>query len=439
MIADLDGGDRMQFFQELGAGIEQRWRQKNYSEEAFPTIAADALAEADAITNVDPWEIVRQLHAVTDLPHQSIEDKFSDLPVVLYHGLRFHIDVYFWLDGTTSIHQHGFSGAFQVLSGSSIHSLYSFAEEQKINPHFLIGRLSLKEVQLLKTGDIRHIRSGRDFVHSLFHLDRPSITLTIRTLKDPAALPQFDYIKPYVAVNPFLREISFIKQMQSVSLLLRAKHPEADSMISEFLLSSDFETAFAVLKTIFQYMTDQARERMFLKTDDENRDGPPEKLRLEKFFETARLKHGSLVDLIPPLLSEFQRQDRLIRLRKHVTKHEHRFFLALLLNISERKWLLDVVKQHMPQKDPVETVCQWVSELAMTPVFGMQEPNALGIKDFSDLQLAVLRRALKGAFSKEGSHSESEIEETMQSLRKSLLLKAILESPTSAAAASTLS
>src|ERR1051326_7259303 len=104
----------MQFFQELGAGIEQRWRQKNYSEEAFPTIAADALAEADAITNVDPWEIVRQLHAVTDLPHQSIEDKFSDLPVVLYHGLRFHIDVYFWLDGTTSIHQHGFSGAFQV-------------------------------------------------------------------------------------------------------------------------------------------------------------------------------------------------------------------------------------------------------------------------------------------------------------------------------------
>jgi hypothetical protein len=75
----------------------------------------------------------------------------------------------------------------------------------------------------------------------------------------------------------------------------------------------------------------------------------------------------------------------------------------------------------------------------MTPVFGMQEPNALGIKDFSDLQLAVLRRALKGAFSKEGSHSESEIEETMQSLRKSLLLKAILESPTSAAAASTLS
>src|ERR1051326_7179440 len=79
----------MQFFQELGAGIEQRWRQKNYSEEAFPTIAADALAEADAITNVDPWEIVRQLHAVTDLPHQSIEDKFSDLPVVLYHGLRF--------------------------------------------------------------------------------------------------------------------------------------------------------------------------------------------------------------------------------------------------------------------------------------------------------------------------------------------------------------
>jgi len=437
----------MQLFQDLGTAVEQRWRGKNYNEETFPQIAAEALAAANATTHISPWEIIRHLH-VNALPFQK-EDKFSDLPIILYHGPRFHIDVYFWLDGTTSVHQHGFSGAFQVLSGSSIHSVYSFTEEQKINPHFMTGHLSLKEVQLLRAGDVRPIRSGRNFIHSLFHLDRPSVTVTIRTLNDPAAAPQFDYVKPYLAINPFFHQPVLVKQLQSVALLLRMKHPEADTMISELLSSSDFETAFVILKTIFQYLTEYSREMAFLKTDEDGRDDLSQKLRLQNFFETARVRHGALIDLIPPILFELQRQDRLIRLRRHLTSNEHRFFLALLLNISELTWLLQVVKQFIPEKDPVDTVCRWVSELATTPVFRMQEPNALGVADFTNTHLAVLRLALKGmpataiagALALEpmfvSSASEHEVEKTMHSLRQSLLLKSILEPTTSVAAIAT--
>src|SRR4030095_10603662 len=109
---------------------------------------------------------------------------------------KFHIDIYYWLDGTTTIHQHGFSGAFQVFLGSSVHSQYSFEHERRITPHFSVGRVCLNSVELLKEGDIRTIIPGRRFIHSLFHLDRPSATITIRTYETPSALPQYDFLKP---------------------------------------------------------------------------------------------------------------------------------------------------------------------------------------------------------------------------------------------------
>ena len=99
----------MQFFQTLGAQVERDWRDKNYHEEAFPDIAARALAEKDALKKVSPWDIIQGLLTETDLPRQR-RDEFGDLAIVVHQGERFRIEAYFWLDGTTSIHQHGFSG-----------------------------------------------------------------------------------------------------------------------------------------------------------------------------------------------------------------------------------------------------------------------------------------------------------------------------------------
>src|SRR5215216_4020345 len=119
----------MQVFHELGSLIEQRWRDENYNEEVFPEIAGQALVETTPYREVDPWDIIRWVNTTTQLPkQQDVQGKFGNPPITLYNGPRFHIDVYYWLDGTTSIHQHAFCGAFQVLLGSSIHSRYSFLD-----------------------------------------------------------------------------------------------------------------------------------------------------------------------------------------------------------------------------------------------------------------------------------------------------------------------
>ena len=98
----------------------------------------------------------------------------------MYRGRGFYIDVLFWLDGTTNIHQHGFWGAFQVLAGSSVHCRFGFDLAEEINHRLRIGKLRLLETELLGLGAIRKILGGELFIHSLFHLDRPSVSIVIR-------------------------------------------------------------------------------------------------------------------------------------------------------------------------------------------------------------------------------------------------------------------
>src|SRR5712692_5344078 len=140
----------MKLFAELGALIEGRWRSKNYQEELFPGIAAQALSESNLPERTDPWQIIRWVHTTPNLPEQmDLNAVFGDPPITLYVGSRFYIDAYYWLDGTTSIHQHCFYGAFQLLLGNSVHSTYRFENQQEISARFLVGDILFDDVSLL--------------------------------------------------------------------------------------------------------------------------------------------------------------------------------------------------------------------------------------------------------------------------------------------------
>jgi hypothetical protein len=379
----------MQFFQDLGSLVEHRWRDQNYNEEVFPEIAAEALAEANPSKQVNPWDIIRWLNNTTQLPEQrDVDGKFGNPPITLYDGPRFFIDVYYWLDGTTSIHQHAFCGAFQVLLGSSILSRYGFEEKRRINPHFLVGQIILNKVELLEEEDVRQILPGRQYMHSLFHLNRPSATIIIRTRQSVSGLPQYHYLKPYFAIDPFLKPTATIKKVQSASLLLSIKHPEADDVIGELLSCSDFHTAFAVIDLAFDHLTNDPLEKAFGLSAGQERFGA--------LLEIARRRHGELVNLILPVIEEARRQQNLSYRRGQITSSEHRFFLALLLNVPDRMKVLDLVMQRFPGQNPVDTVLDWIEELGNTRSAGSSESNVLGIANVDDEYLFVFQCLLEG-------------------------------------------
>ena len=422
----------MQPFTELGAMVESRWREKNYNEDPFPAIAAQALLESELTERIDPWEVIRWVHRTPNLPRQQDrKGNFGNPPITLFVGPRFYIDVYFWLDGTTSIHQHSFSGAFQVLLGSSVHSSYRFEKDREINPYFLVGKVLLQNVSLLTKGNIKEIRPGQNFIHSLFHLERPSATITVRSNHAAHDAIQYSFLKPYLAFDPFYEEDSLVKKVQTVSLLLNMKHPEADQFVGDLLDGADFQTTFAVLNAAFSFLGSNELEGLFQLSKSADR--------FRAMLSRARRRHGQLVDLLPPVFEEQQRQADIAKRRGMIDGGDHRFFLALLLNVPERIMVLDLIRQRFPEADPVDLAVGWIRELGAIRIFGSREPNVLGLKDFETSQLVIFEGLLNGLTDEEiktqstdkpdSALSANDIGKTIERIRALPLFKSIFPSP----------
>lgn len=379
----------MELFQRLGRDIESRWLEQNYNESAFPEIAASCLKEAALPDRVSPWEIVEWALKERDLPRQrDVAARFADPPLTLFSGQRFHIDLYFWFDGTTSIHQHAFCGAFQVLMGSSIHSWYAFETSDVINSFCELGRLDLKVCELLSVGSIQEIWPGKDYVHSLFHLDRPSATIVIRTDKSPKFLPQFSYRKPNFAYDPFFERDTLTKKFQLVSALLRAGRPDADGQIADLLEQSDLQTCFSIL----------ANARHFLKSDPlgEVFNAEGSKTRFDALLSAIESRHGKGGAALRAVFERDDLVDDIMTRRAYISDPEQRFFMALLLNVDGRDLILDLVSSRFPGSDPVEKILDWTFDLSQIRIFGAQGENALGIAEFGDPELTVLEDILRG-------------------------------------------
>ena len=123
----------MEHFVRLGDQVEASWRDANYDEFQLPAIAKQKLIEHDLPAKMSPWDVLEWAMMQPELPLQADPNaRFGDPPITVYSGARFYIDVYFWFMGTTAVHQHAFSGAFQVFAGSSIHSWFEFFPDDHI-------------------------------------------------------------------------------------------------------------------------------------------------------------------------------------------------------------------------------------------------------------------------------------------------------------------
>jgi hypothetical protein len=198
---------------------------------------------------------------------------------------------------------------------------------------------------------------------------------------------QYDYRKPYFAVNPFYNNPVMTKKVQTVGLLLGMKHKDADEMIADLICSSDFHTAYSVLMQASGLKNSHLDDLFGLSTSKE---------RFDAIVEKARGVHGELVDKLLAVLEEQERIQNIVMRRGSITGEEHRFFLALLLNVPNREKVLELVKQRFPDVDPVEKILDWVEELSQTRVLGSKEPNALGIEGFGDDHIVVLENLLRG-------------------------------------------
>jgi len=382
----------MTFFKELGDTILHRWKEKDFSLQQFPRIAKTALEENPPATRVDLSAFMRDFLLREDHPFQT-DSPFGEPEIVVYNHPRFYIQLLFWLDGTTAIHQHAFSGAFHVMSGSSIHAHYEFEDARPVTPHLWVGNVRMKKIEILETGRTAPIVSapigsapntfGQRTIHSLFHLDSPSVTVVVRTQHDAGSGPQFNYLPPHLAIDPLHSDLLTMRRLQLLDVLEQIDDPGYAERVMEMLADLDFERGFCVLQHCMEYLQQLDQWDAAI-----------------KLFKT---KHGKLASGVAATLREEVRRSIIKSFRGTIIEPEHRFFLALLMNCQTRGDLFSLVKQRFPAQPPLEVVMRWAEELLEASeegaaILDARFPETLGVEIDAqpDLFLSALRQFLSG-------------------------------------------
>ena len=329
------------FFTGLGQNVYDRWKQENFDLSAFPGIAEEALLENPPSDTVDLGSLIQEFLLNDEQPFQT-SSGFGQPELIVYDNPKFYIQILFWMDGTTDIHQHEFSGAFHVMEGSSIHSHFEFENVRPVTAHFRLGELKLKDTTLLETGSTVQIISGRSCIHSLFHLETPSATVVIRTHSDPGTGPQFTYLPPHVAVDPVHHDALTMRRKQLLDVMEQTGDADYADLVAEMVGELDFERAFFILQSCISHLRNLGA--------------------WEDVWEVFSSKHGALAEPVAPTLLEIIRRDGIAAMRGNVEDVEHRFFLALLLNVELRKDILEMVSRKS-DGDSLETIMRWAEEL----------------------------------------------------------------------------
>lgn len=342
------------FFKELGERIERSWRRENYNELVFSSVAEKVLSENRPSENISFWDTLRLAFLTEPLPHQvDIDAQFGQPPLTVYFQPAFRIEVLFWQVGLPGIHQHAFSGAFHVMHGSSLHSEWTFEENMRLVGRLLLGKVRIRNVELLRKGDIRPISAGPTFIHATYHLDRPSVSVVVRTNWEYDQLPQFAYLPPTLAHSDLDKGPSIQRRNQMLKMLAQCgRYDELLEIVLHFLDTADSFSAFHCILTSYLLLPNET---------DRNR----------MLFAGAR-RHPELIDAMRPALLLHERRHRIAVLRERVRNSDLQFFLSLLLNVPNRDWILKLIHTRYPRTDAVRRVVGWIAEMARS---GITETN----------------------------------------------------------------
>lgn len=354
----------MQEFKAVGDEIFKRWSALDFDEARFPEIATSALESAALHERVGLDEVANWVVGATEFPTASVSKTFSDAGFCVYYTSRFVIEVLTWLEASTAIHQHNFCGAFQVLQGESLHTEYKFVPAKRVSERLLFGSIERSSLETLPTGAVQAIEAGSDYIHRLFHLERPSISIVVRAFVQSTS-PQYAYVEPGVCYDPFNRPAEIEQQFKMLSVLSAIPGPRFADHLCALIARSDQYLAFTVAHTFGPTMYER------LETDA-----------LRSVFED---KFGPNAALVDGAMVAAERFNRITLMRQRVRTPEKRFFLALLLNASTKAELLEAITLRYPDQDPCDFVVALLRDMS----------GLAGFFEFDEAGMAFLDSALR--------------------------------------------
>ena len=210
-------------FRTLIRRAEREWTRTRNKLAAFPETAARLLREFEydlSQDQLDRW-LAQWFREAGGLPEQvNLHNTFGQPPITLFNNGRLVVDLYLWVAADTTIHSHGFRGAFRVLHGHSLQETYAVKVSRRIAPGVLECGLGVPQMSLLEPGDVRVILPGGKLTHRVVHLERPTVTLCVKTINE-AGLHQWDYYPHGLALQRLDLDPDLIKEIYYFDYLLK--------------------------------------------------------------------------------------------------------------------------------------------------------------------------------------------------------------------------
>jgi hypothetical protein len=168
--------------------------------------------------------------------------------------------------------------------------------------------------------------------------DRPSVTLVVSGVPDPATGPEHAYLPPSIAWDPLHVEMTAQRQLQLLGLLIRMADASLPEMAARIVRRGD---PSATLEAIVKVAP----------VDNGALAG--------ELVDVVREADAEYADAIAAALPEVHRHRRTLATRNAVDDVEERFTLGLLLYGGGRPRILELIRDRHPTADPATLATGW--------------------------------------------------------------------------------
>jgi hypothetical protein len=339
------------WYARLGAALEEGWAARGRDEEEFADVAAGVLERLPAAQHFDREALLHQLMdpARTAVAQLAPLGAFGQPGFTIHHGDGFVIEIYYWLESMSAIHNHPFCGVFTVLEGFSVHARYEVELRRRVGSRAWLADAPLRGLELVPAGHIERFSLRRHpLVHALVHVPVPTISMVLRTERTEGYLR---YLPPTLALpmeqppDPSGRRLALLESLRHAGDPAFAGHLEA------LLQRADFETAVRVISDLWPSQDAGARAAI---------------------VESLRPRHGDAVDAIAPAMDRAQRMLQATAVREASRDPRHRLVATTLAYAERRDDVLRVLSSPIDgaASDPLATLHAFVDAAGL---FGPDE------------------------------------------------------------------
>lgn len=297
----------MDSINKLAADLDARWRLADYSVYKFAELALEEIPKHDFVGQFS----FAELNRILDLPEIrqiQIASEFSELHFKLFDNGRFYIEILNWWDRDTSIHDHGFAGALLQLEGAALNALYDFENEGEVLSQTLrFGEVKLAAAQLSRKGDLRGIPYGRTEKHAVIHIERPTISMIVRTHPVADISPQLNYFPPNVLANHSSSDLALSKRIKYFKLLAEMDAVEFRSQLLETLGRSSRTDSFWMLMKLGELIFKPGRVELLRDWLAAAPSSAEREVRVKLISAVAARKSSQfIVDRVKPLFRDYE-------------------------------------------------------------------------------------------------------------------------------------